>query len=213
LTTWARARRPVRRRIAKTLIPAVAKKSRRQESILAGMSAELTNFVLGLYSTSPGSAEGVFARRFDDGARRGARGRGATYPTRSGGAGAPPGDTTIPCEELADGWPLRLARGLSWPLAPARGHAREPRQGETAGQKARPGAVTTLRWSAERRPRSRKRARQTKEGSAARRSIPSALPRGKRSARRKPGGTTAYPAPQRIRAMTHACLKFGCLKI
>src|SRR5450759_3431177 len=108
ITTWARARRPVRRRIAKTLIPAVAKKSRRQESILAGMSAELTNFVLGLYSTSPGSAEGVFARRFDDGARRGARGRGATYPTRSGGAGAPPGDTTIPCEELADGWPQGL---------------------------------------------------------------------------------------------------------
>jgi hypothetical protein len=24
--------------------------------------------------------------------------------TAPGGAGAPPGDTTIPCEELADGW-------------------------------------------------------------------------------------------------------------
>jgi len=44
-----------------------------------------------------------------------------------GGAGAPPGDTTIPCEELADG------------------------RGNTPGQKARPGADKTSRWRAERR--------------------------------------------------------------
>jgi hypothetical protein len=35
---------------------------------------------------------------------RGARGRGTKrIPPRSGGAGAPPGDTTTPREELADG--------------------------------------------------------------------------------------------------------------
>ena len=28
-----------------------------------------------------------------------------TYPPHPGGAGAPPGDTTVPCEELADGEP------------------------------------------------------------------------------------------------------------
>ncbi len=42
----------------------------------------------------------------------GARGRGMNAPPKlPGGAGAPPGGTTTPCEELADGGPLRLARG------------------------------------------------------------------------------------------------------
>src|SRR5450759_800504 len=74
-------------------------------------------------------------------------------PQLPGGAGAPPGDITIPCEELADGRPRGLpeaCRGL-WP--PQGSHAREPRQDETVGQKARPGAGKTPRWSAERRPR------------------------------------------------------------
>ena len=39
-------------------------------------------------------------------------GRRRTLLLRSGGAGAPPGGTTTPCEELADGGPLRLARGF-----------------------------------------------------------------------------------------------------
>ena len=51
----------------------------------------------------PGSAEGVFAGRFEDGARCGACGRGRTQAARLGGAGAPPGGTRTPCEELADG--------------------------------------------------------------------------------------------------------------
>ena len=42
-------------------------------------------------------------RRQDGGAGRGARGRGETHLTRSGGAGAPPGGTRTSCEELADG--------------------------------------------------------------------------------------------------------------
>ena len=36
--------------------------------------------------------------------RCGARGRGTKRtPKLPGGAGAPPGDTTVPCQELADG--------------------------------------------------------------------------------------------------------------
>jgi hypothetical protein len=42
-------------------------------------------------------------RRQDGGAGRGARGRRQTQPSRSGGAGAPPGDTRTPRQELADG--------------------------------------------------------------------------------------------------------------
>ena len=40
-----------------------------------------------------------------------AGGRRTLLP-HSGGAGAPPGTTKSPCEELADGGPARLARGL-----------------------------------------------------------------------------------------------------
>jgi len=56
-----------------------------------------------------------------------------------------------PCEELADGGPLRLARG-SKGAATQKGQASQGRrQGETERQKARPGAVWTPRWSADRR--------------------------------------------------------------
>ena len=48
-------------------------------------------------------------------------------PQHSGGAGVPPGGTTTPREELADG------------------------RVKSPGQKARPGADKTPRWSAERR--------------------------------------------------------------
>ncbi len=58
----------------------------------------------------------------------GARGRGMTCPSHSGGAGAPPGGITTSCEELADG------------------------RVKSPGQEARPGADKTPRWSAERRP-------------------------------------------------------------
>jgi hypothetical protein len=42
-------------------------------------------------------------RRQDGRAGRGAGGRGETHLTRSGGAGAPLGDTKTPRQELADG--------------------------------------------------------------------------------------------------------------
>ena len=45
-------------------------------------------------------------RRHESGIGCGARGRGATLLAHPGGAGAPPGDTRIPCEELADGGPF-----------------------------------------------------------------------------------------------------------
>src|ERR1017187_2452128 len=97
------------------------------------------------------STEGAVMRRHASGIECGARGRGMNAPPKlPGGAGAPPGDITIPCQELADGGPLGLpeARKLR---PPKRGRGSERRQGETVGQKARPGAVWTLRWSAERR--------------------------------------------------------------
>jgi len=58
------------------------------------------------------------------------------------------GGTTPPREELADGGPLRLARG-SKDAATRKGQASQRRrQGETVRQKARPGAVWTSRWRA-----------------------------------------------------------------
>jgi hypothetical protein len=53
----------------------------------------------------------------------------------------------------------------------------------------------------------------TEDWCAARCSIPSLYAWGKEELRKCGAGTTAYPAPQRIRAMTHACLEFGCLTI
>jgi hypothetical protein len=84
--------------------------------------------------------------------RSGARGRGMNVPPKlPGGGGAPPGDTRIPCQELADGGPsglpevLRQGRPKGASVEGARGEA------ETERQKARPGAVWTSRWRAERR--------------------------------------------------------------
>src|SRR5450631_4232304 len=78
-------------------------------------------------------------------------GRRRTLLLHSGGAGVPPGGTTTPREELADGGPRGLPEALR-ARPPKRGR-RFPsrRRGETERQKARPGAVTTLRWRAERR--------------------------------------------------------------
>ena len=78
-------------------------------------------------------------------------GRRRTLLLRSGGDGVPPGGTTTPREEFADGGPqglpeARKAKPTQKGLAP-----QSRRQGETERQKARPGAVTTLRWRAERR--------------------------------------------------------------
>ena len=76
------------------------------------------------------------------------------------------------------------------------------RQGETERQKARPGAVWTPPWSAERRPRSWQQERGKTER-LVRRSVlhPLAFRGGKTGPRGRRGRTTAHPAPQRIGAM------------
>ena len=156
-------------------------------------------------------------RRHASGIGCGARGRGMNAPPKlPGGAGAPPGETTVPCQELADGGPpglpeARRARPPKRGLAP-----QSRRQGETARQKARPGAVTTLRWRAERRhvlvtardlrpndaplgapsPRyfvgARKRPRNAGQGRVFECRISG-----------KPDIRSAYPAPPRIRVISH----------
>ena len=68
-----------------------------------------------------------------------------------GGAGAPPGGTTTPREELADGGPLGLPEVLRQGRPKGVSVERAARQRETVRQKARPGAAKTLRWRAERR--------------------------------------------------------------
>ena len=62
-------------------------------------------------------------RRQDGGAGRGARGRGVTHSMRPGGAGAPPGDTRIPRQELADGAKPLALPDAQWPAAPQGGEA------------------------------------------------------------------------------------------
>src|SRR5579862_2561224 len=52
-----------------------------------------------------------------------------TQGTLPGGAGAPPGDTTVPCQELADGMGLAPARG-SDARQPAEGNWRKRADGE-----------------------------------------------------------------------------------
>jgi hypothetical protein len=111
-------------------------------------------------------------------------GRRRTLLLHPGGAGAPPGDTTVPREELADGGPLRLARGPDQPRPPKRGLVSAPKAGQNAAPKARPGAgVKTPRWSAERRASFRQRTPAPQgvdtKGCAARRSVPSTCSREK----------------------------------
>ena len=55
---------------------------------------------------APGSAEGVFARRSEDGARCGARGRRTTYPSLPGGAGLRPGTLGCPARSSLTAWAL-----------------------------------------------------------------------------------------------------------
>ena len=66
------------------------------------------------------------SRAFSEWGRCGARGREGTLLAHSGGAGAPPGDTTVPCQELADGGPLRLARGSEGTVDPKGAASFEP---------------------------------------------------------------------------------------
>jgi hypothetical protein len=65
-------------------------------------------------------------RRRESGIGCGARGRGMNAPPKPpGGAGAPPGDTTVPCQELADGGPPGLPEARN-PRPPTRGPLAKP---------------------------------------------------------------------------------------
>ena len=89
-------------------------------------------------------------RRQDGGAGRGARGREVTHLMRSGGAGAPPGGTMIPCQELADGEkPLALPDTRTGPSA--RGWITGSFGKVNSRQKRGPAAGRRRKWSAGRR--------------------------------------------------------------
>src|ERR1035437_8773781 len=82
--------------------------------------------------------------------RRPRAGDERTPPSSRAAPGLRPGTLGPPARSWLTAKPLDLpeARKLR---PPKRGRGSERRQGETVGQKARPGAVWTLRWSAERR--------------------------------------------------------------
>src|SRR5512139_1354020 len=88
---------------------------------------------------------------------------------------ARPGNTTIPCEELADGGPSRPARGADGAAA-TRAAPRSRRRGDTIGRKRGPGDRKEERpqWRAERRHTFARRCVLT-EGRVAWRAIPSCV--------------------------------------
>src|SRR5664280_2439783 len=127
--------------------------------------------------------------------------RACLASTHSGGPGSPSVPTTGDCLQWLD-----AARTKGGESCPDRGGRSPPVRARTL----RPRGQKSPRWSAAGRASFAKdahAARRELNGCASRRSIPSALQRGTRSARRKPGEVTAYPAPQRIRAMALGCLK------
>jgi len=77
-------------------------------------------------------------RRSESGVGCGARGRGETYPAHPGGAGAPPGTTRGPCQELADGGPPRSARGCERAIDPKGVASAQPEAGRS-GRRAKRG--------------------------------------------------------------------------
>ena len=122
-------------------------------------------------------------------------------PKLPGGAGAPPAGTMTCREELADGRAFRPARGAKVRL-PKRGRAGTPKAGRLGRRKRGPDAVTTPHGA----PRGARVPLKEERGKirtwcAARRSIPLSFCEGARNR------TTAYPAPQRIGAISHARLR------
>ncbi len=129
------------------------------------------------------------------------RPRACLASTHSGGPGSPSVPTTGDCLQWLD-----AARTKGGESCPDRGGRSPP----VRARKLRPRGQKSPRWSAAGRASFAKdahAARRELNGCASRRSIPSALQRGTRSARRKPGEVTVYPEPQRIRAMALGCLK------
>ena len=160
-------------------------------------SFRLTAPLLGIFSRDP-VRRGRFMRRHDSGAGCGARGRGsqATHP---GGAGAPPGTTTSPREELADGGPQSLPEARSERPTRKAPRSSEPEAGQSGFPKARPGAAvkTPPRRAERRRASATMHAHKEWTRRLARLSL--GLPRdGRREG--LPG------ADQRIRAMMLGCL-------
>ena len=98
-----------------------------------------------------------------------------------------------PCEELADGGPLRPARGLGRAVDPEGAANSRPEAGRNGPRKARPGAVvrTPPRRAERRRASATMHAHQEWTRRLARLSL--GLAEGRK-------GKTAYPGPQRIRA-------------
>jgi hypothetical protein len=118
-----------------------------------------------------------------------------------GGPGSPSVPTKGDCLEWLD-----AARTKGGESCPDRGGRSPP----VRARKLRPRGQKSPRWSAAGRASFAKdahAARRELNGCASRRSIPSVLQRDTSNARRKPGEVTAYPAPQRIRAMALGCLK------
>ena len=138
--------------------------------------------------------EGRFMRRLEVEQVRRPRAGDETYPPHPGGAGAPPGTTMSPCEELADGG--RLGRPSRSAASPVEGGGNEgPKGTPRAEPKARPGAVRkTPPWSAGRRPRpSKEDADRRNDGRASRRSIPLAVRGGRREAPLRRGRDDGLP--------------------
>src|ERR1017187_2422266 len=118
-----------------------------------------------------------------------------------GGPGSPSVPTKRDCLEWLD-----AARTKGGESCPDRGGRSPP----VPARKLRPRGQKSPRWSAAERASFAKdahAARRELNGCPSRRSIPSVLQRDTSNARRKPGEVTAYPAPQRIRAMALGCLK------
>jgi len=101
-----------------------------------------------------------------------ARGRRTLLPL-PGGAGAPPGGTTAPCEELADGGPLRPARGSDRAMTRKASRIPHRRQGATVPESAARRRSENAACGAPRGATCRKRYVITCERRAAWRAIPS----------------------------------------
>src|ERR1019366_6542328 len=100
------------------------------------------------------STEGAVMRRHASGIGCGACGRGMNAPPSSRAApGLRPGTLRSPARSSLTAGREACPR-LVVAFGPPQGsHAREPRQDETVGQKARPGAGKTPRWSVKRSTR------------------------------------------------------------
>jgi hypothetical protein len=97
----------------------------------------------------------------------GARGRALRRGARSGGAGAPPGGTMTPREELADGGPPRPTRGADGAVDPCGATKSEPKAGRHGPtSKARTRRRKNRRTARRKAPRGPLRSART-EGQAA----------------------------------------------